>query len=131
MGIFYNLASMKVLGTFGQLRTFIKNRFNTPCISRSFRSLAGQQRFGWKLRKNILRANSLDVARRFVSAGCGQSLNTIIVAMRVEAEAGSEIVEDFLYNCPNFISLGIQENEELWLRNSKFELEHLRVFRDM
>lgn len=54
----------------------------------------------------MLWTRDLEVSRRFVVAGGGQHIHAIIVGEGIltDDERGTEIVHDFLINCPNVIS---------------------------
>jgi len=128
------LESIIVLyGVRGELGEFMIPRFNTLCISDSFKSNSSASCL-WKERKGpMLWTKDLHAAHRFVLAGGGQSLHSIIVGDRIHSEdMETEIVDDFLSNCPNVKSLSIEDEGRPWISAhwlSRFgrQLEHLDI----
>jgi len=120
---------IELYGVTGRLGEFMKPRFNTLCISKSFKSNYEIENCHWKKRKGpMLWTKDLDVARRFVLAGGGQSLHTVIVGREMYNEdLGIEIADDFLRNCPNVKSLSIEDKKGDWLKRFGGQLEHLDI----
>lgn len=121
--------TLELYGVTGKLVTFMKPRFNTLCISHSFKSDTENEICSWKKRKgSMLWTNDLNVARRFVLAGGGQSLRTIIVGLSVYHEdSGTEIADDFHKNCPNVRSLGIEDGRGVWISRFGHQLKELEI----
>jgi len=70
----------------------------------------------------------MDVARRFVLAGGGQALQTIIVHPYLyHVEAETEIAEDFHNNCPNVKFLTIIDDHGAWVSRFGDRLEGLEI----
>lgn len=108
------LASIvELYGVTGELGKFMKPRFNTLCVSAYFDVVLDIQHYLWKKRRvPMLWTNDISSARRFVLAGGGQSLHTLIVGENMYAEgSGTEIVDDFLSICPNAKSLSVEEKD--------------------
>jgi len=107
----------------------MKPRFTTLCISNTFKSNYEIENCRWKKRKGeMLWTKDFDVARRFVLAGCGQSLHTIIVGRGMYIEdLGKEIADEFLTNCPNVKSLSIEDEKGDWVSRFGRQLEHLDI----
>jgi len=86
---------IELYGITGELGKFMKPRFNTLCISDSFKYNSESDMFcQWKKRKGpMLWTKDLRVARRFVLAGGGRSLHTIIVGIGMYNEdLGTELL---------------------------------------
>jgi len=120
---------IELYGVNGELGKFMKPRFNALCISDSFKAKDEIEWYLWENKKDsMLWANDLDVGRRFVRAGGGQALHTIIVGMGMYFEdSRKEIVGDFQSNCPNVTSLSIADEHGAWVSRFGGQLEKLEI----
>lgn len=116
-------------GVAGQLGKFMKTRFNTLYISSPFDSYVYNETRKWKDTKgSTLCTNNSDVARRFVQAGGGQSLLTVIVGFDIhDRDDGTEIADDFLSSCPNVRSLRVCDKRGVWVSRFAGQLEELSI----
>lgn len=120
---------IELYGVTGQLGKFMKPRFNSLCVSKSFDCQYETTLYRWEKRKcGMLWTNDFDVARRFVLAGGGNFLHTIIVGSGIYHEdMGTDIVDEFLENCPNVKSLSIEDKKGVWVSRFGGQLEQLEI----
>lgn len=119
---------IELYGVKGELGELMKTRFNTLCVSVSFRSARKNMRYGWKLREDTLWTNDVEVARRFLLAGGGQSLHTLIVGRFISIQKyGTAMADRFLSNCPNLKSLTIHDIRGVWVSMFGSQLEELEI----
>lgn len=120
---------IELYGVTGERVKFMKPRFNTLCISKSFKSYDENDSCNWKRRKgSILWTQDLDVARRFVLAGGGSSLHAIIIGKGIYGrDDGTEIIDDFMNSCPNVTSLSIEDERGVWVSKFGGQLEELEM----
>lgn len=115
-----------ITGAFGM---FMETRFDTLCVSKSFRLDQEKQDYNWKERKgHMLWTENIEVARRFVLAGGGKSLRTSIFGgLAFECNNVPEIAEDFFNNCPNLKSLSVDSDADVWVSRFGGQLEELEA----
>jgi len=115
----------------GELGKFMKPRFNTLYISKSYQAEFKRSGIKWKEREGpMLWTDDMDVARRFVLGGGGQALHTIIVHPYIyQGEEKTKIAEDFLKNCPNIKSLSIDDPNGAWVSRFGDQLEELEILK--
>lgn len=83
----------------------------------------------WKERKgDMLWTEYSEVARRFVLAGGGQYLHTILVGNCTYPENGrTGIADDFPKSCPNVTSLSIGDYPHEWISSFGSQVEKLEI----
>jgi len=75
-------------------------------------------KYGWDKRDgHHLWTSSIDVARKYILAGGGESLETLVVGehMFKMKRDGDGLINDFVEHCPNVTSLSIAEKGSSWV----------------
>lgn len=125
----------------GRLSCFLKLRFNTLYVSDSKDCSYENTNSGWKLRDEPhLWKNIIDVAREFLLADGGKSLQALVVGTGIYnwERDGVNLIDDFLNSCPNGTSLSISEidstyymtpetSQSSWVRKFGSQLEKLEL----
>jgi len=117
-------------GISGGLGSLFRTRFRTLCVSKTEYCNEENLYYGWKLRKKPhLWTNDINVARKYVLSGGGESLTTLVVGidMYKSGRGSTRIVQDFFTNCPNVTSLSIDEPRSTWLNYFSSRLKTLEV----
>lgn len=106
-----------LLAVSGELGTLLDSRFKTRCLSETKNCYLENNHCGWKLRTDPhLWTNKIALARRYITAGGGESLETLVIGLDMYDEERDgwedetdtdEVLSCFLYDCPNLKSSSI------------------------
>lgn len=120
---------VKLYGVIG-LSSFLKTRFRTLCVSKSIDCFRENKHFRWKRRRGMLWTHDIFEARRFVSAGGGEYLHTVVLGYGDGDGHVTGIVDDFGRYCPNIKSLSVHDPHQIWtsaFREQLATLEKLEI----
>jgi len=117
---------VQLLAVRGELGIYIKSRFNTLCVSNTKHLCDESASLGWKEKNGPhLWTNSIDVAHKYILAGGGEYLKTLVVSIEIHElkKEGEHLIDDFRTHCPNVKSLSIAENDSAWVNAFGKQLE--------
>lgn len=130
------LRILEMYGLKGALGAFMRQRFDTICISETNGCVreSGNNSLEWTLGKGpMLWTDNLYIARALVLAGAGESLRKLVVCSGVYDfdgvdENDTEIIDDILQNCPNVTALCVDKDVPVWLSIFGHQLHVLECY---
>jgi len=119
---------LELIAVNSEFASFLKSRFTTLCVSPTKNCTAENEWLEWvDLRGPHIWTNSIDVAHKYILAGGGQSLDTLVVAIPVCLAGREGLADDFVTHCPNVKSLSIAESGQTWAHKFRNQIDKLEV----